>query len=248
MPLPKENISITGRQCLLKGKLTAGLEAYRLIKETPPEEELITCASMCFKDGRLSNGLEAYKLINKAPPEEELVICGNVCFNIGQITPGLEAYALAKRAPTKEILRACGEACLLEKRTDDARKSFVAAQKIDEMKTKDIEVREISFKELGDLLKKSWENPGHKVCTDCENDKDLKDRYFILSRCPENKEEEERLDELMKEKHDIPQFYVEMDVLGDGRGLICSAVCTKCGSQNVVLGSDDWGYMEIKRR
>ena len=248
MPLPKEKIASTGRVCLLKGKLTSGLEAYKLIKETPPEEELIICASICFKEGRLSHGLEAYKLIDKTPPEEELVTCGNVCFNIGQVTPGLEAYALAKRTPTKELLRACGEVCLLEKRTDDARKSFVAAQKIDGTKNKEIDVTEKSFQELSDLLNKSWKSPGPKVCSDCQSDKDIKDRFFILSRCPENKEEEERLDEIMKKQHGVSQFYIEMDFFGDGRGLICSAVCAKCGSQNVVLGYDDWGYMEIKKR
>ena len=248
MPLPKEKIAITGRECLLKGKLTSGLEAYKLIKETPPEEELIACASMCFKEGRLSFGLEAYKLINKAPPEEELVICGNFCFNIGQITPGLEAYALAKRTPAKELLRACGEACLLEKRTDDARKSFVAAQKIDETKNRDIDVREISFNDLSACINKSWKSTGPKVCSDCQNDTDIKDRFFILSRCPENEGDEEHLDKLMKKQHGVVQFCVEMDVLGDGRGLICSAVCTKCGSQNVVQGCDDWAYMEIKKR
>jgi hypothetical protein len=247
MPLPKEKIATTGRECLMKGKLTSGLEAYKLIKETPPEEELVACASMCFKEGRLSHGLEAYKLINKAPPEEELVICGNFCFNIGQITPGLEAYALAKRTPTKELLRACGETCLLEKRTDDARKSFVAAQKIDEMKNRDIEVREISFNDLSARINKSWKSPGPKVCSDCQNDTDIKERFFILSRCPENEDEEERLDTLMKKQHGVVQFCVEMDVLGDGRGLLCSAVCGKCGSNNVVLGSDEWTYMEIKK-
>ena len=248
MPLPKEKIATLGRVSLLKGKLTSGLEAYNLIKETPPEDELVACASICFKEGRLSFGLEAYKLTNKAPPEEELVICGNFCFNIGQITPGLEAYALARRTPTKELLRACGEACLLEKRTDDARKSFVAAQKIDETLDRDIEVREISFRELSDSINKSWKSSGQNVCSDCQNDADFKERFFILSRCPENMDEEKLLDELMKKQYGVLQFYVEIDVLGDGRGLIGSAVCAKCGSQNVVFGSDDWTYIEIRTR
>jgi hypothetical protein len=124
----------------------------------------------------------------------------------------------------------------------------VAAQKVGEMKNVDIEVREISLTELRESLNKSWESPGHNVCSDCQNDTDIKDRFFVLSRCPENKEEEERLDEIMKKQHGVSQFYIEMDVFKDGRGLIGSAVCGKCGSRNVVLGSDDWAYMEIKRR
>jgi hypothetical protein len=116
------------------------------------------------------------------------------------------------------------------------------------MKKEDIEVMEISFKELSALFNKSWVSPGQKVCSDCKNDTDIKNRFFILSRCPENEDEEERLDKLMNKKHGVSQFYVEMDVFGDGRGLLCSAVCAKCGSNNIVQGCDDWTYMEIKRK
>ena len=249
MPLPKEKIAIIGKECLRKGKITSALEAYKIIKEKPPEEELIICGNICFKNGLLSDGLEAYKLANKTPPEDELVICGNVCFNIGMITPGLEAYKLANKTPAKEILRICGEACLLEKRTDDARKAFVAAQKVEEMNnSKTIQVREISLEELKnskiDISSKGF---GQKVCSDCGNRTGIKERYFEVSRCPETKEDEEELDKLMKIQHGIENFYVELDVLGNGRGLINSSICVNCGSKNVVLISgNDMGYIEIK--
>ncbi len=49
----------------------------------------------------------------------------------GNLNSGMEAYELAGKTPTKEMLRECGEICLIERRVDDARKAFVAAQKID---------------------------------------------------------------------------------------------------------------------
>jgi len=249
VPLPREKIAVIGKECLRKGKITSALEAYKIIKEKPPEEELIICGNICFKNGLLADGLEAYRLANKTPPEDELVICGNACFNIGHVTPGLDAYKLANKNPSKEMLRICGEACLLEQRNDDARKAFVAAQKVEEMIcSRTIEVREISLSELKksniDISGKCF---GQKFCWDCENSTDIKERYFEVSRCPQTKEDEEELDKIMKLQHEIVNFYVELDVLGNGRGLINSSICGNCGSKNVVLSSgDEMGYMEIK--
>lgn len=249
-PLPKEKIAITGKECLAAGKLTSGLEAYKLIKENPPEDELVICGSICFKEGRLSHGVEAYKLANRSPPEDELISCGNVCLNTGQITPGLEAYKMANMTPTRELLRICGEACLLEKRTDDARKSFVAAQKVADLKNSGtIEVREISLQDLKNLkdIDTSWKGFGQKTCSDCGAGKDFKERFFIASRCPQTEEDEEQLDRIMKDQHRIENYFIELDVLGNGRGLINSSVCTNCGSKNVNLDSGYNGeYAEIK--
>ena len=65
-------------------------------------------------------------------------MCGEICLNEGDITPGLEAFEMAGKRPTKEMLRECGEICLIERRVDDARKAFVAAQKIDEGEDEDV--------------------------------------------------------------------------------------------------------------
>ncbi len=232
MPLPEDKLVTLGREALLKGKLNPGLEAYALVEKTPPEEELVICGSKCFTEGQLYPGLEAYKKANKTPPEEELMICGSKCLGEGKTTPGLEAYRMANKTPTKEMLRACGEMCLIGKRHDDARKAFVAAQKIEEETTKPIEIREISPGELSDALGEL--NFGAKACLSCKNEV-FKERYFIISRCPESREEEEWLDKAMKKQYGVGHFCVVVDVFEDDRGLIDSAVCSECGSQDVLF-------------
>jgi hypothetical protein len=111
----------------------------------------------------------------------------------------------------------------------------VAAQKVDEMKNMDIEVREISFNDLSARINKSWVNTEPKVCADCQNDMDIKERFFVLSRCPENEAEEERLDKLMNIKHGVSLFCVEMDVPGwQGIDFLCcmrKMRLTKCCSR-----------------
>jgi len=67
---------------------------------------------------------------------------------------------------------------------------------------------------------------------DCENET-FKERFFILSRCPETREEEALLDKLMKKQYGIEHYAV--GVFGDNRGLIDSAVCKECGSWNVLF-------------
>lgn len=233
----------------MKGKLNPGLEAYKLLKENPPVEELIICGSVCFKEGQFYPGLEAYKLANKKPPEEELIVCGNKCFNTGQTTPGLEAYKLANKTPTKEILRVCGEICLLEKRHEEGRKALVASQKIDETKEeKPIGIGEISLNELGESkeIGESCKGFGPEDCMDCENTEEFKVRFFLLSRCPETGKEEEWLDKTMKEKYGIEHFAV--GIFGNNKGLVGSAVCAICGSHNVSFGSGETkAYIELKR-
>jgi hypothetical protein len=248
-PLPKEKIIIIGRECFLKGKLNPGLEAYKLVKENPPVEELIICGGVCFKEGQFYSGLEAYKLANKKPPEEELIVCGNKCFNTGQTTPGLEAYELANKTPTKEILRVCGEICLIEKRIDEARKALVASQKIEENKDEiPIDIKEISRKEIGSLkeIDESLKSFGPGECLDCENMEEFKERFFLLSRCPETGKEEEWLDKTMKEKYGVEHYAV--GIFRGNKGLIGSAVCERCGSQNVSFESRETKrYIELKK-
>ncbi len=138
----------------------------------------------------------------------------------------------------------------MKKRIDDARKAFVAAQKIDEVrKAVSLQIREISIDELKTDKENSWKGFGPKICSDCRNYTGIKERYFEISRCPETKEDEEQLVRLIKKQHGVEHFDIELDVFGDGRGLVNSAVCGNCGSQNVVLSTfDDMGYVEIKGR
>ncbi len=238
IPLPRDKLVIIGRECLLKGNLTSGLEAYNLINETPPVEELVICGNICLCEGQLSHGREAYRLSSMTPPEEELIVCGNRCFNSGWTTSGLEAYELAKKTPTKEMLRACAEICLMGKNIDEARRALVAAQKIEDTPgSKPIEITEISLDELGAQkdLEASWKCLVPRACMDCKNYGEFKERFFILSRCPEKREEEEWLDNTMKEQYGIEHYAV--GVFRDNRGLIDSAVCKECGSQNVAFDS-----------
>lgn len=54
-----------------------------------------------------------------------------------------------------------------------------------------------------------------------------------MSRCPEKVEEEEWLDETMTKQYGVEYYGVVVGALGDERGLIVSAVCRRCRSQNV---------------
>ena len=236
IPLAKDKLVIIGRESLLKGNLTSGLEAYKFAEENPPIKELVICGNLCLIDGRLSHGLEAYKLANKSPTEEELIVCGNKCFNTGQTTHGLEAYELAKKAPTKEILRTCAEICHIGKNIEEARKAIIAAQKIEEIhEISTIEIREVTLKELGESkdVENSWKYLVPIACKDCENDREFKERFFILSKCPETREDEEWLDKIMKEKYMVEHYTV--GIFRDNRGIIDAAECKGCGSHNVIF-------------
>jgi len=209
--LPREKLVIIGRDCLLKGNLTSGLEAYDLIKEKPPVEELKMCGSICLSEGHLSPGREAYRLAGMTPTEKELVICGNKCFKSGWTTSGLEAFELAKKTPTKEILRECAEICHIGKNNDEARRALVAAQKIEEVAgSQPIDIREVSLDELAasNELDASWKYLVPGACQDCGNVKEFKERFFILTRCPETKEEKEWLDETMNKQYGVENYTV----------------------------------------
>ncbi|VVB92271.1 Uncharacterised protein [uncultured archaeon] len=160
----------------------------------------------------------------------------------------MEAYKLANKTPTKEALRVCGEICLLEKRHEEGRKALVASQKIDEVKEeKPIEIKEISLKELhgSKEIEESWKGFGPKKCLDCGNEDEFKERFFLLSRCPATRKEEEWLDRTMKEKYRVEHFTVG---IGDNKGLVGSAVCAKCGSRNVSFESGGTKeYIELKK-
>jgi hypothetical protein len=39
----------------------------------------------------------------------------------------------------------------------------------------------------------------------------------------------------MKKRHGVEHYYIAVDIFGDDRGLIDSAVCGKCGSQDVFF-------------
>jgi tetratricopeptide (TPR) repeat protein len=120
----------TARECLLKGMLYQGLDAYKKAETSPPEEELTICGNVCFRQGQLGHGLEAYKAANKTPPEEELMACGNKCLDEGQSIRGLEAYEIINKIPPKEKLIACAKKCLYEQRHDEAKKLITKAHQL----------------------------------------------------------------------------------------------------------------------
>jgi predicted Zn-ribbon and HTH transcriptional regulator len=136
------------------------------------------------------------------------------------------------------MLRACAEICLIGKNIDEARKALVAAQKIDDLTgAEHIEIREITLEELNATndLEGSWRCLVPRVCEDCDNEIEFKERFFILSKCPATTDEEEWLDRTMKEKYGVENYSV--GVFRDNRGLIDSAVCSECGSVNIVFDS-----------
>ncbi len=113
---------------------------------------------------------------------------------------------------------------------------IVAAQKIEEISgSQPIEIRETSLGELAasNELDASWKYLVPGTCLDCGNEKEFKERFFILTRCPETKEEKEWLDETMNKQYGVENYAV--GVFSNDRGLIDSAVCGRCGSRNIVF-------------
>lgn len=102
---------------------------------------------------------------------------------------------------------------------------------------KPIEVREISFREISESteMEESWKGFGARGCLECDNEDEFKERYFVISRCPDSKEEEDWLDATMKKQYGVKDYGIAAGVFNDSRGLITSAVCRKCGSHNIFF-------------
>jgi len=76
---------------------------------------------------------------------------------------------------------------------------------------------------------------GARGCLKCDSEDGFKERYFVISRCPESEEEEHWLDETMKKKYGVKQHGITAGIFNDSRGLINSAVCGKCGSHDIFF-------------
>lgn len=102
---------------------------------------------------------------------------------------------------------------------------------------KPIEIREISSKEIIESkeMEDAWKGFGARGCLECDNENEFKERYFVISRCPDSKEEEDWLDETMKKKYGVKGHGIAAGVFNDNRGLITSAVCKKCGSHDIFF-------------
>lgn len=102
---------------------------------------------------------------------------------------------------------------------------------------KPIEIREISLHEISESkeIEDSWKGFGARGCLKCDSEDGFKERYFVISRCPESEEEEDWLDETLKKKFGVKQHGITAGVFNDSRGLINSAVCGKCGSYDIFF-------------
>ncbi len=102
---------------------------------------------------------------------------------------------------------------------------------------KPIEIREISLREISESkeIEESWKGFGARGCLKCDSEDGFKERYFIISRCPDSKEEEEWLDETLKKKYGVKGHGITAGIFNDSRGLINSAVCRKCGSHDIFF-------------
>ncbi len=100
-----------------------------------------------------------------------------------------------------------------------------------------IEIREISICEISKSkeVEESWKGFGARGCLKCDSEDGFKERYFIISRCPDSEEEEHWLDETMKKKYGVKQHGITAGIFNDSRGLINSAVCGKCGSHDIFF-------------
>ena len=108
---------------------------------------------------------------------------------------------------------------------------------IEIMPQKSIEIKEISSKEIieSNEIEEAWKDFGAIGCLDCDNEDEFKERYFVISRCPDSEEEQDWLDETLKKRYDIKNYGIAAGVFNDNRGLITSTVCEKCGSHNIFF-------------
>jgi|GEM_PF-1511170 len=102
---------------------------------------------------------------------------------------------------------------------------------------KPIEIREISLREINESkeIEESWKGFRARGCLKCDSEEGFKERYFVISRCPDSEEEEHWLDETLKKKFSVKQHGITAGIFNDDRGLINSAVCEKCGSQDIFF-------------
>ncbi len=116
-------------------------------------------------------------------------------------------------------------------------KKWLEDKGIEIVKAKPIEIRVISPQELFNSkeIEVSWKGFGPRACLKCGNEEVFEERYFILTRCPMSKEEEEWLDKTLEKHYGVKEYGVGAGVFNDNRAIIDSAVCKKCGSQNVFF-------------
>lgn len=102
---------------------------------------------------------------------------------------------------------------------------------------KPIEIREISLREISEAkeMEESWKGFRARGCLKCDSEDGFKEKYFVISRCPDSKEEEDWLDETLKKKYGVKQHGITAGIFNDSRGLINSAVCRKCGSHDIFF-------------
>ncbi len=102
---------------------------------------------------------------------------------------------------------------------------------------KPIEIREISLHDISESkeIEDSWKGFCARGCLKCGSEEGFKERYFVISRCPESEEEEHWLDETMKKKFGVKQHGITAGIFNDSRGLINTALCGKCGSHDIFF-------------
>jgi DNA polymerase III alpha subunit len=102
---------------------------------------------------------------------------------------------------------------------------------------KPIEIKEISSREISESkeIEESWKGFCARGCLECDNEEEFKERYFVISRCPDSEEEEHWLDETLKKKFGLKHNGITAGIFNDSRGLINSAVCGKCGSHDIFF-------------
>lgn len=102
---------------------------------------------------------------------------------------------------------------------------------------KPIEIREISMHEISESkeIEESWKVFGPRGCLKCDNEDGFKERYFVISRCPDSEEEEEWLEKTLEKKFGVKQHGITAGIFNDRKGLINSAICGKCGSNDIFF-------------
>jgi len=100
-----------------------------------------------------------------------------------------------------------------------------------------IEITEVPPGGLGKMVRVAveWKDFGPRICMQCKNRKDLYPKLFIISRAPSGRKDALFLTDTLRDKYGVAHHGILAGALGDKRALVTSALCGKCGSQDVMF-------------
>ena len=100
-----------------------------------------------------------------------------------------------------------------------------------------IEISEVPPGGLGKIVRiaEEWKDFGPRICIQCKNRRDLYPKLFIISRAPAGRKDALFLTDTLRDKYGVAHHGILAGALGDKRAIVTSAMCGKCGSQDVMF-------------